>query len=93
MVAPGVRGLPGAEGYVVTYYLSINSHTIRRNTKLQQGFVPPIRVAKSPSDKRPQYAHEVEIVGSSRLIYTPTEPLLACGARLTLVCDDVKIVR
>lgn len=74
-------------------YVSINGHVIRKNSK-HGTKEPPIRIAKSLSDKKPTYASSVEITGPSRLIYDPDQKILACGARLVLVCDgDVKAVR
>jgi hypothetical protein len=73
-------------------YVSINGHKIRSNSK--HGFRdPPIRIAKSRSDSKPVYASAVEIIGSSKLIYNPDEPIMKCGARMVLVCDDVKVIR
>ena len=73
-------------------YVSINGHTIRKNS-LTGSRDAPIRIAKSPSDKRPIYAHEIEIVGPASLIYNPDKPIMSCGARLILKCADIKVVR
>lgn len=73
-------------------YISVNSHVIRRNTRTGSN-EPPIRIARSRHDKRPVYAWDVAIKGPSRLLYDKDNPILACGARLVLVCQDVTIVR
>lgn len=73
-------------------FISINGPTIRRNAVLQMDD-PPIRIARTRSDQKPRYAHEVNILGPSRLVYTPHAKQLRCGARLVLECDDVQIVR
>jgi hypothetical protein len=74
-------------------YISINGHTIRANAVLGTD-KPPIRIARTKSDKQPQYAHEIEIEGPSKLIYSPDKPIVSCGARLVLVTEHpVKIVR
>lgn len=75
-------------------YVSINGHTIRKNA-VNGTKEPPIRIARSQRDKHPRYASEVAITGPSKLLYSPSEPLLGCGARLVLVAsvDDVKVVR
>jgi len=75
-------------------FISINGQTIRKNA-ITGSKEPPIRIAKSKSDQKPRYAREIEIMGSSRLVYDPTKPIIRCGARLALIVDDyskVKIV-
>lgn len=64
-------------------FVSINAHTIRKNAKHGTN-EPPIRIAKSKSDKKPRYAHQIKINGPSELIYDPTGAILSCGARLVL---------
>lgn len=64
-------------------YVSINGHIIRKNAKHGTN-IAPIRIAKSRSDKKPQYAHEITITGASRLLYSPDKPILSCGARLVI---------
>lgn len=76
----------------MTKYVSINSHTIKANAK-NGTEDPPIRIARSRSDRKPTYASAIEIVGKAQLVYTPEKPFMKCGARLVLVADDVKIVR
>ena len=73
-------------------FISINGHTIRRNA-VNGTDEPPIRIARSRSDKKPRYAREITIAGPSRLIYSPAKPIMSCGARLVLVAGDVKVVR
>jgi len=72
-------------------YVSINGHVIRGNAKNGTKF-PPIRIARSRSDKKPVYASEIEILGSSRLIYDPGKRILACGARLVIEAEAVKVI-
>ena len=78
----------------MTEYVSINGGTIRKNAILGTN-EPPIRWARTRSDQKPRYAHEVEIVGKCRLVYNPKKPILRCGARLVLQAEDgaVRIVR
>lgn len=73
-------------------YVSINGHTIRKNA-VTGSRDAPIRIARTPSDQKPVYAHEIDIVGPSRLVYSPDKPIMRCGARLVLECTDVKVVR
>jgi hypothetical protein len=72
-------------------YVSINGHTIRANARTGD-HDPPIRIAKSHSDKKPVYASEIEIIGPAKLIYGGGR-ILACGARLVLECENVKVLR
>ena len=68
-------------------FITINGQKIRKREPFA------IRVAKSPSDQKPLYANEVEIIGNSRLVYDPDKRLVRCGARCVLVADDARIVR
>ena len=74
------------------YYISVNSHKIRTNAKHGTNY-PPIRVAKNKSDSEPRYAHEIKIIGDSKLLYNPNKPILKCGARLVIEASVVIIER
>lgn len=67
-------------------YVSINAHTIRKNA-VTGSKEPPIRIARSKSDKKPTYAHEIEFFDRARLLYDPEKKILVCGARLVLEID------
>lgn len=71
-------------------FISINAHTIRKNARHGTND-PPIRITKTKSGK-PIYAHAIEVIGDSRLIYSPKKPILKCGARLVLECDEVRVI-
>jgi len=73
-------------------YVSINGQTIRKNA-VTGSTDAPIRIARTPSDAKPVYASEIDIVGPARLRYNPCGKLLRCGARLVLECADVKVIR
>ncbi len=73
-------------------YISINSHKIRGNA-IRGTNEAPIRIACSKNDKNPVYAREIKIIGKARLVYSPHKKLISCGARMVLVCDDIRIVR
>ena len=73
-------------------YVSINGSTIRRNA-VRGTNDAPIRIANTPSDAKPAYASEIEIVGPARLVYDACKKRLRCGARMVLECADVKVVR
>ena len=57
--------------------IHVNQHKIRSNKKLNVN-EPVITVKTSKSN---DYAHEVEINGPSKVIYSPDKPL-SCGAKV-----------
>jgi len=57
--------------------IHVNMHVIRKNKK--KGERNPTITVKTY--KTNTYAHEVEILGPSKVIYSPDKPL-SCGARL-----------
>jgi hypothetical protein len=73
-------------------YVSINGQTIRHNAITGERKAP-IRIARSRSDAKPKYAHEIRIEGRARLVYQPSKPIMRCGARLVLIADDVTVIR
>lgn len=67
--------------------ITINKGTILSNAK-QGTEEPPIRVARTKSGKG-EYGSDVSILDAdgnevARLIYSPHEPIMSCGARLVL---------
>jgi hypothetical protein len=60
----------------------VNQHKVRSNAKT--GASEPVLTVKTY--KANTYAHQVEIRGPSRLVYSPTKPL-SCGARVWLETD------
>jgi hypothetical protein len=57
--------------------IHVNQHAIRRNLRAQT----PEPVLTVKTYKSNTYAHEVEVQGPSRLVYSPDKPL-SCGARV-----------
>ena len=57
--------------------IHINQHKIRSNKK--HGLNEPVITVKT--SKSNDYAHEVEINGPSKIIYSPDKPL-SCGAKV-----------
>lgn len=55
----------------------VNQHVIRSN--LKKGKTDPVLTVKTY--KANTYAHEVEIKGPCRVVYSPNKPL-SCGARV-----------
>lgn len=60
-----------------TKKIHINQHIIKRNAKLNQR-QPVITIKQGKTNT---YAHNVEILGPSTLVYSPDKPL-ACGAKV-----------
>jgi hypothetical protein len=63
--------------------IHINQHKIRSNKK--NGTKEPVITVKT--SKSNDYAHEVEIQGPSKVIYSPDKPL-SCGARVWIETDE-----
>ncbi|MNE36369.1 hypothetical protein D3C80_1301770 [compost metagenome] len=57
--------------------IHVNQHVIKSNAK--NGENNPTLTVKTYKENR--YAHEVEINGPSRVVYSPDKPL-SCGARV-----------
>ena len=63
--------------------IHVNMHVIRRNQKTGER-EPTITVK---TYKTNTYAHEVDILGPSKVVYSPDKPL-SCGARLWIETDS-----
>jgi len=57
--------------------IHVNQHVIRRNRKTNENN-PPLTVKSYKSN---EYAHEVELTGPSKIVYSPNKPL-SCGAHV-----------
>jgi hypothetical protein len=69
--------------------IHVNQHVIKSNRKNSKN--DPILTVKSYNDNR--YAHEVEIEGSSKIVYSPEKPL-SCGAHVWIETNSVvKIIK
>ena len=69
----------------MTTYVHVNRNTIASNAKHGTN-KPAVRFQRGKYGKA-TYCHEVEILGPSRVIYSPLEPLLPCGARLVIATE------
>jgi hypothetical protein len=67
--------------------IHVNQHNIRKNIK-SDGLLPVLTVKTYKSN---DYAYEVEIKGSSKIIYRPDKPL-SCGARVWIETESEVIV-
>lgn len=70
--------------------IHVNQHVIKRNRKT--GGTAPVLTVKS--GKRNTYAHEVEIKGPCRVVYSPDKPL-SCGATVWIETqgDVISMIR
>ena len=63
--------------------IHVNQHVVRSNKK--HGKKEPVLIVKTY--KSNTYAHEVEINGPSKVIYSPDKPL-SCGARVWIETES-----
>lgn len=68
--------------------IHVNQHVIRHNSKT--GDNNPVLTVKTY--KSNVYAHEVDILGPSKVVYSPDKPL-SCGARVWIETDSEVIVK
>ena len=67
----------------------VNQHVIKSNRKNK--VEDPVLTVKTYKDNR--YAHEVEILGPSKIIFSPDKPL-SCGAHVWIETEgEVVVVR
>jgi hypothetical protein len=75
-----------------TTFIHVNRNRIASNAKHKRN--EPVVRFHTGRHGRPTCAHEVEILGPSRVIYSAHEPLLPCGTRLVIATEaEVRIVR
>lgn len=68
--------------------IHVNQHVIKANAK--SGANDPVLTVKTY--KTNTYAHEVTILGSSKVIYSPDKPL-SCGAKVWIETEsEVEVV-
>tara|TARA_R100000963_G_C4550278_1_gene43518 strand:+ start:221 stop:439 length:219 start_codon:yes stop_codon:yes gene_type:complete len=68
--------------------IHINQHKIRANKKHNTN-EPVITVKTYKSN---EYGHDVQILGESRVVYSPNKPL-SCGARVWIETEAPVIVK
>ena len=68
--------------------IHVNQHVIKSNRK--NNVNDPVLTVKTYKSNK--YAHEVEIKGCSRVIYSPTKPL-SCGAQVWIETQDEVIIK
>lgn len=67
--------------------IHVNQHVIKDNSKT--GNRNPVLTVKTY--KSNTYAHDVEIIGNSRVVYRPDKPL-SCGAKVWIETDGEVII-
>jgi hypothetical protein len=65
----------------------VNQHVIKSNRKNK--VEDPVLTVKTYKDNR--YAHEVEILGPSKIVYSPDKPL-SCGAHVWIETEGEVVV-
>jgi len=65
----------------------VNQHVIKSNRKNK--VEEPVLTVKTYKDNR--YAHEVEILGPSKIVYSPDKPL-SCGAHVWIETEGEVVV-
>ena len=68
--------------------IHVNQHEVKANAK--NGTDNPVLTVKNYKQNR--YAHEIEIKGDSRIVYSPDKPL-SCGARVWVETEATVIIR
>jgi hypothetical protein len=68
--------------------IHVNQHEIKANVK--NGTDNPVLTVKTY--KSNTYAHEVDIMGASRIVYSADKPL-SCGARVWIETEAEVIIR
>jgi hypothetical protein len=68
--------------------IHVNQHVIKANRK--DGKDDPVLTVKTY--KSNQYAHDVEILGPSKVIYSPDNPL-SCGAHVWIETHSEVIIK
>ena len=73
--------------FVMKTIIHVNQHVIKDNSKT--GERNPVLTVKTY--KSNTYAHEVEIKGDSKVVYSPDKPL-GCGAKVWIETNNEVII-
>lgn len=78
------------------WYVHINRGTIdtnRNNGKRDPNYeyAPPIAIRKGKTGKS-EYGFEVELPVGSRVLYSPVDDLLSCGAKVAIECPTKPVI-
>ena len=72
---------------VMKTIIHVNQHVIKANSK--NGTDDPVLTVKTY--KSNTYAHDVEIKGPSRVVYSPDKPL-SCGAKVWIETESEVVI-
>ena len=67
--------------------IHVNQHVIKSNRK--NGVNEPVLTVKTYKDNR--YAHEVSVLGPSKIVYSPDKPL-SCGAHVWIETQSEVVI-
>jgi hypothetical protein len=67
--------------------IHVNQHVIKSNRK--NGANEPVLTVKTYKDNR--YAHEVSVLGPSKIVYSPDKPL-SCGAHVWIETQSEVVI-
>ena len=67
--------------------IHVNQHVIKSNRK--NGVNEPVLTVKTYKDNR--YAHEVSVLGPSKIVYSPEKPL-SCGAHVWIETQSEVVI-
>lgn len=77
---------------MVDHYVHVDRGVIDSNRKHGRSD-PPVTIRRGKRG-RSQKCFEVELPAGSRMVYSPHEPILSCGARLVVVCPtEPQVIR
>jgi len=68
--------------------IHVNQHVVKANAK--NGTNDPVLTVKTYKDNT--YAHEVEIKGESKVVYSPDKPL-SCGAKVWIETQAEVVIK
>ena len=72
----------------VKWYVHVNQHKIRKNIHATDSELsPPIAIRRGKSGPV-VYAFDVRLPAGSVIRYSPHQPILSCGARLVIECEE-----
>lgn len=67
--------------------IHVNQHVIKSNRK--NSVQEPVLTIKTYKDNK--YAHEIEILGPSKIVYSPDKPL-SCGAHVWIETNSEVVI-
>lgn len=76
----------------MAWYVHVNRNTIASNAKNGSN-EPAVRIQRGRHGPT-TYCFETELPEGSKMIYSPHDPILPCGARLVIECpSEPKVIR